>query len=299
MVIFSMNIITDSWDFICEVFADLIRAPIVWSVENLFTGFVEQLNTLGALVSLTPKDYLGGYMFDMVEKIQEKAVLPVAVIILTLVMCYELISMIIDKNNMADFPISDFLKWIFKSVIAILFLDKSFIFVCAIFELAQDVVTNSASVLATTIDDPFNPITESVKKAIDEEKNWFALIGTFLLTWILRIVMIGAGVVINAIVALRMIEIHMMISLAPIPFATLGNREFGQIGQNYIKSIFALAFQSFFMFMSIALFGGILNGMLVGGDLTLQLVTAVGYCIIFCLTFGKVGSYSNRVFGTS
>lgn len=285
------------WDDFCEFIAILIRAPLIMSIENLFSDFSSQITELGALVSLTPAEYLDGSLFKMVETVQG-AVLPIAVIILTLVMCYELISMIIDKNNMADFPVSDFLKWIFKTSIAIMFLDKSFDFVCAVFELAQHVVQGASSLVGEDLDFSFTEIVVNATENALNEKNWFWLVFDFLLVWLLRVVMIFAGLIINFTVALRMIEIHMMISLAPIPFATLGNKEFSQIGQSYIKSIFALAFQSFFMFLAIAFYGAILKGMVVtGGDVHLQICTAVGYSLFFCFTFSKVGSYSNRVFG--
>lgn len=277
----------------------MLITPITLSIESMFTYFEEQVTMLSSLVSQTPMEY-NTTIFNFIETVQEKAVLPIAIVIMTLVMCHELITMVIDKNNMADFPVSDFLKWIFKTAIAILFLDKSFEFVCAVFELARAVVMQSGGVLSATMDWGFGDVVADSVASLTDEENVFTLIFIFLGVWLLRFVMIIAGLIINFVVVLRMIEIYMMISLAPIPFATLGNREFGQIGQNYIKSIFALAFQSFFMFLALAMFGVLLSEFTIpDGDVILQLTTATGYAILLCFTFGKVGSYSNRVFGTS
>lgn len=294
-----MGLIANMWEEFCENMADIIRTPTVDIITSMLADYSTKIGELSSLVSLTPKEYNGGTMFSLVEKVQEEAVLPVAVIILTLVMCHELIYMIIDKNNMADCTLADMLKWIFKTTIAILFLDKSFEFVCAVFELAKYTVTSAHISSTEAIDFSFESVITDTTKKLKDSTDWWEMLGNYFAVWIIRLIMLASTFVIHFTVILRMIEIHLMISLAPIPFATLGNKEFSQIGQNYIKSIFALAFQSFFMYLLLAIFGILLTEVgNISGDVTTQLAWVAGYAVFIAFTFGKVGGYSNRVFGT-
>lgn len=308
MTIYTMAFdISEMW----KTFQELIVLDIVNGISDnvvkIFTSFQSELGEISTLLGQTPQEF-NSNIFSLIENVSKTAVLPVAVIILSLVMSHELISMIIDKNNMADFPVSDFLKWIFKTTIAILFLDKSFDFTCAIFELAQEVVNNTTEI-AKEVTLNFNEVIGSFLTDVngigavgaEGKANWLLLFMIYLLTGVLRIGMLALTVVIHLMVVRRMFEVYMMISMCPIPFATLGNREFGQIGQNYIKSMFALAFQSFFYILSIGIFGVLLQGVAFdnSGDILQGLSLAIGYCGLLCLTFAKIGSYSNRVFGVS
>lgn len=304
-----IDFVEDIWKLFQTSIAYDIKDAIMDNIMFVFDSFQSEVNIISTIVGQTPQEY-NSTVFGFIKTVQENAVLPIALIILSLVMCHELITMIIDKNNMADCSVADMLKWIFKTTFAIVLLDNSFDFVCAIFELAQHVVNGATSVISTDVTVNFRTaiaeisiyateLTGDTNLGGDGNAKWLTLFQLYLLTGVLRFAMLIVTSLIHLIVILRMFEIYMMISLCPIPFSTLGNREFGQMGQHYIKSMFALAFQSFFMILSIGIFGALLSDMSVTstGDVLQGLALATGYCLLLVVSFAKTGSYANRVFG--
>lgn len=287
-------------DKILQAIEDWIRTVLSDAITvHLFTMYDDlnsEIGILSTMVSLTPAQY-DSTIFSFVKKISDTAVMPVAIIIMTLIMCYELITMIIEKNNMHDVGTSDLLKWVFKTFFSIVILTNTFDFVCATFELAQYVVTQAKSVFSTDVYVDIGTVVGDLISTLENEDlgNLFSL---FVTTFLLRLGTYITVIIITCVMYFRMFEVYMMISLAPIPFSTFGNREWGQIGQNYVKAIFALAFQSFFMMLAIGIFGVYMNNIAYSGDLVTSVWKSLGYCFVFCAVFGKVGGYANRVFGT-
>lgn len=285
---------------IIEAIEEWIRTVLSDAIiVHLFTMYDDINSEIGILathVSLTPQEY-DPTIFSFIKNISDNAVMPVAIIIMTLIMCYELITMIIEKNNMHDVGTSDLLKWVFKTFFSIVILTNTFDFVCATFELAQYVVNQSKSVFATDVMIDISSVITELMATLENE-DLGTLFSLFVTTFLLRLGTYATVVVIICVMYFRMFEVYMMISIAPIPFATFGNREWGQIGQNYVKAIFALAFQSFFMMLAIGIFGVFMNNIVYSGDLITSVWKSLGYCLVLCATFGKVGGYANRVFGT-
>lgn len=290
------SIFSNMFEFLEAVLKYFFVGLNTFVLTGLFDNFNNNVNAISTLVSQTPQEY-NGSIFSFVQTVSENAIMPCAVIVLAIVMSYELIMMIIDKNNMNEVAIADLYKWCFKTTCAILLVECSFDIVNAIFEMARDVVmlanVSIGSELTTGTD-----ITNEMIAELDNME-LVDVMGTFFLSLILWIVVWILTLKIHFSVIMRMFEVYMMISFAPIPFATLGNREWGQVGQNYIKAIFGLAFQSLFYMLSLYIYGILLNEVTFDGDLYLSMCMVTGYAGLLCFTIDKVGSYSNRVFGTS
>lgn len=286
-------------DFFDILMKWIFGSAIEWLLTEVFTHFNDSVADLSETIMATPSEF-NGTIFSFIQTVCETAALPCAVIILTLVMCYELIMMIIDKNNMHDVSVVDLYKWCFKTMCAIMLVDYSFDIVNGIFDLAKD-VTLLIDVNSLNFD---NLLTsdEAVENLMSniEEMSGGEVLGTFIGSVIVWIAMWVTAIQIHLAVLRRMLEVYMMISVAPIPMATLGNREWGQIGQNYIKAIFGLAFQMLFYVISLYAFGVIASDITVDGANPLWSVTLlVGYSFVLASAFSSIGSYSNRVFGTS
>ena len=92
------------------------------------------------------------------------------------------------------------------------------------------------------------------------------LFGLFLQSFFIGITMRILSIVIFVIVYGRMIEIYMMVSLAPVPMATWGNHEQSHVGQNYLRSLFALGFQGFLILICVAIYAVLLQNVAISGD---------------------------------
>ena len=231
----------------------------------------------------------------MVQNLSETVMLPIAGIILTFVMTYELIQMIMERNNMHDFETFMFFKWILKTFIAITLVTNTWNIVMAVFDVAQSVVNSAAGVIVTDASIDLSTIIT------DLEAQLMAMeIGPLLSLWIqstlMGILSHVLTICIFIIVFGRMIEIYLVTSLAPIPMATMTNREWGQMGQNYLRSLFALGFQAFLIIVCVAIYAVLVRSISVGTDVIAALWTCIGYTVLLCFSLFKTASVSKAIF---
>ena len=282
------------WEKITEWLKELLVGGIISNLSGMFDSINEQVADVAAVVGATPQGW-NASVFNMVKSLSENVIIPIAGLILTFVMTYELIQMIIERNNMAEFETFNFFKWIMKTFCAVMIVTNTWNIVMGIFEVAQTVVNNAAGVIIadTAID------LESIITNIEErlmEMDIGTLFGLWFQTMLISIVSWALTICIFVVVYGRMIEIYMVTSVAPIPLATMVNREAGQMGQNYLRSLFALGFQAFLIILCVAIYAVLLQTISISGDIISAIWTCVGYTVLLCFTLFKTSSLSKSVF---
>lgn len=267
---------------------------ILGNFENLYDTINQQVGEIAVNVGQTPEAWNSG-VFSMVKTLSETAVIPIAGMILTFVLCYELIQLIIEKNNMHDFDTFNIYKWIFKTFCAVYILTHTFDLVMGVFALAQQVVNASAGVISGSLDISAGAALADLETQLEAMGVW-ELIGLWLESFIIGLCLWGLVICIFVIIFGRMIEIYLTVSVAPIPLATMVNREWGQIGNNYLKSLFALAFQGFLIMVCVAIYAALVQNMPSAASVHAAIWTTVGYTVLLCFALFKTGSLSKSVF---
>jgi len=217
-------------------------------------------------------------------------------VILTFILCYELIHMIIERNNMHDFDTFLLFKWVFKSFCAVYILTNTFNIVMFVFGLAQSVVDGSAGIIAGSLDMEL-ALADLAEQL--EAMGLIELIAVYLQSALLTFAMNILSLCVFLIVYGRMIEIYLVISVAPIPMATIVNREWGNIGTSYLKSLFALAFQGVLIMICVAIYAVLLQGLTSAENIHIAMWGAAGYTLLLCFTLFKTGSLAKSLFGAS
>ena len=244
-------------------------------------------------VGHTPETWNSG-IFNMIKILSETVIIPIAGLILTFVLCYELIQLIIEKNNMAEFDTFNIFKWIFKTFCAVFILTHTFDIVMFVFALAQNAVNSSATLITGSLDMDLALADLTTQL---EAMSTGGLAGLYLQSFILRIVMMAVSICVFLIIYGRMIEIYLTISIAPIPMSTMINREWGNIGNNYLKALFALAFQGFLIIVCVAIYSVLLQSISTAADIHAAMWGSVGYTILLCMILFKTGSIAKSLFG--
>ena len=225
----------------------------------------------------------------MIRTLSETVIVPIAGILLTFVMCMELIQLIIDKNNLHDFETWIFFKWIFKTFCAVLIVTNTWNIVMAVFDVAQNVVNQSAGIITadTAIDlDTVIPDLAGQLEAMDVG----SLLGLWLQSLIVSISLRVLALLIMLITFGRMIEIYLVSSIAPIPMAAMMGREFGGMGQNYLRTLLALGFQAFLIIICVAIYAVLVQGIAAQADVSAAMWSCMGYTVLLCFTLFKTGS---------
>lgn len=282
------------WEKITEWLKELLVGGIISNLSGMFDSINEQVADVAAVVGATPQGW-NASVFNMVKSLSENVIIPIAGLILTFVMTYELIQMIIERNNMAEFETFNFFKWIMKTFCAVMIVTNTWNIVMGIFEVAQTVVNNAAGVIiADTALDLESVITNIEERLLEMDVG--TLFGLWFQTMLISIVSWALTICIFVVVYGRMIEIYMVTSVAPIPLATMVNREAGQMGQNYLRSLFALGFQAFLIILCVAIYAVLLQTISISGDIISAIWTCVGYTVLLCFTLFKTSSLSKSVF---
>ncbi len=281
-------------DAINEWIKQILISGILANLTNMFETVNARVGEIAVEVGKTPSDWNGG-VYSFIRNLSETVLLPIAGMILTFVMCYELINMIIDKNNMHDFPPSDIFKWIFKTFIAVLIVTNVFDTTMAIFDVAQHIVASSASFISgsTAVDVEVAIATLETKLQTYEIGPLFGLL---IQSLIVQLTMYALSICIFIVIYGRMIEIYMVTALAPIPFATMTNKEWGSMGQNYIKSLCALGIQAFLIMVCVGIYSVLVNNIQLGDDPMQAIWTTMGYTFLLCFTLFKTGSIAKSIF---
>ena len=283
------------FDFITE----WLKQGLIEAITSKFSGIFESVNNqvgeIASQVGQTPQGWNSG-VFSMIQTLSETVVLPIAGMILTFVLCYELITMIIEKNNMADFDTFNIYKWIFKTFVAVYILSNAFTIVMGIFELAQTVVNGSAGIISGSLDVSAAGAITDLQAQLEAMGMW-ELIGLWLEMNIIDLCMSALSICIFIIVFGRMIEIYLTVSVAPIPLSTMANREWGQMGNNYLKALFALGFQGFLIMICIAIYSVLVQGIAAAGSIHAAIWEVAGYTVLLCFTLFKTGGLAKSLFG--
>ncbi|MCQ4862992.1 VirB6/TrbL-like conjugal transfer protein, CD1112 family [Pseudoflavonifractor phocaeensis] len=286
-----MGILTD---WITDWLKGLLIDGIMGNLEGLFDTVNTQVGEIAVQVGTTPAAWHAG-VFSLIRQLSETVVLPVAGLILTFVATYELIQMILEKNNMHEFDVANIYKWVFKTACAILILSNTFNIVNAVFDVSQSVIAQSAGLIQGSTD--ITPDMLATLETTLEGMELGPLLGLFMQSLIIGFTMKALGIVIFVIVYGRMLEIYMLTSLAPVPVATLANRELGGMGQNYLKSLFAVGFQGLLILVCVAIYAVLVQGIATGGDPIGAIWGIIGYTVLLCFMLFKTGSIAKSIFG--
>ena len=242
-------------DSILEQITDWLKEMLVSGIMQNLSGMFDPVNQrvgdIATQVGTTPAAFSPG-IFGMIRNVSESVIVPIAGMILTFIACYELIQMIIDHNNLANFESWIFFKWVFKTFLAVTIITNCFNITMAVFDVSQQVIAGAGGIIAgsTAIDSAALDSMQATVEAMDLGP----MLGLYLQSFIVQTTMWVLGILIFVIVYGRMIEIYLMVSLAPIPFSTFGNREQSQIGQNYLRSLFAIGFQGFLILVCVGIY---------------------------------------------
>ncbi len=277
--------------------ADWLKAllidGIMWNLSSMFDSVNEEVALVATEVGKTPANFNPG-VFSLIRGISESVILPIAGIILTFVCCWELIQMLIEHNNMANFDIGLIFKWIFKTFIAVTLVSNTFNITMAVFDLAHGVISGAGGIVQGDTGIPAADV-EALRTSL-EAMELAPIIGLFFEMFIVNITMGILTICIFIVIYGRMIEIYLMTSLAPIPFATFGNREQSQIGQNYLRALFALGFQGFLILICVGIYAVLVQGLAVTDNIFGSIMMILGYTVLLCFTLFKTGSLSKTIF---
>lgn len=284
----------DLFESIEEWLRELLTGFVSSNLTTMFTDVNDKTGTIAAEVGKTPQGWNAG-IFNMIQSLSDSVIVPIAGLIITFVLCYELISMIIEKNNMHDMDTWMFFKWFFKAFIAVFLVTNTFNIVMAIFDVGQSLVTSAAGVIhGTTAIDIATTIT-----AMETEMETMAigeLLALTLETVLVSLCMKIISILITVVLYGRMIEIYLYSSVAPVPFATMTNREWGQVGNNYARGLLALGFQGFFIMVIVGIYCVLVNEMTVAANIHSALFSIAAYTVVLCFALFKTGSISKSIF---
>ena len=272
----------------------LLTAAIMSNLSGLFDDVNTQVGGIAQQVGTKPSSF-EPRVFAMIEALSRNVVLPIAGVILTFIACYELIQMITEHNNMAQFEPALILKWIFKTAISVWMISNTFDIIMAVFDVTQQVVANSSGIISGNT--RVNDIGLSMLQSSMMQMDVGPLFGLFLQSFFIGITMRILSIVIFVIVYGRMIEIYMMVSLAPVPMATWGNHEQSHVGQNYLKPLFALGFQGFLILICVAIYAVLLQNVAISGDAINSIWSIVGYTVLLCFSLFKTSSVAKTLLG--
>ena len=251
-----------------EWMRNLLTGMVSSNLTNMFTDVNEKTGDIASQVGQTPQGW-NGSIFSLIQNLSDSVIVPIAGMIITFVLCYELISMLTEKNNMHDIDTWMFFKYFFKMWVAVWFVSNAFTITMAIFDVGQNVVNRASGVVILALE-------------------------TLLASLCLKVI----SVFITVILYGRMIEIYLYSSIGAIPFATMSNREWGQIGSNYLRGLFALAFQGFFIMVCVGIYSVLVANIQVSDNVHTALLSVMAYTVVLCFSLMKTANFSKSVFNT-
>ena len=271
----------------------MIISGIMGNLSGMFDSVNQQVGQIAGDVGTTPANFSPA-VFSMIRNISESVILPIAGMVLTFIACYELIQMLIEHNNLANFETWTFFKWVFKTFLAVTLISNTFNITMAVFDVAQQVISRSGGLISgsTSVSDA----TLTAMQATLEGMDLGPLLGLYLQTFVVQVTMLALSAIIFVIVYGRMVEIYLMVSLAPIPFATFGNHEQSHTGQNYLRSLFALGFQGFLIMICVGIYAVLIQNLSFSDNIISSIWGVLGYTILLAFTLFKTGSHAKSVF---
>ena len=271
----------------------MIISGIMGNLSGMFDSVNQQVGQIAGDVGTTPANFSPA-VFSMIRNISESVILPSAGMVLTFIACYELIQMLIEHNNLANFETWTFFKWVFKTFLAVTLISNTFNITMAVFDVAQQVISRSGGLISgsTSVSDA----TLTAMQATLEGMDLGPLLGLYLQTFVVQVTMLALSAIIFVIVYGRMVEIYLMVSLAPIPFATFGNHEQSHTGQNYLRSLFALGFQGFLIIICVGIYAVLIQNLSFSDNIISSIWGVMGYTVLLAFTLFKTGSLAKSVF---
>ena len=283
------------WDKVTEWLKGLLIGSIMSNLTGLFDNVKRQVAGVADNVGATPQAWNGG-VFGMIRNLSDNVILPIAGVILALVATLELIQMIVDRNNMHDMDTFMLAKWVFKTACAVVIVTNTWNIVMAVFDVAQSVVSRASGLVIADTDIRIDSVIVGLEAKL-AEMELGALFGLWVQSMFVGFTMWALAICIFIITYGRMIEIYLVTSVAPIPMATMANREWGQMGQNYLRSLFALGFQAFLIIICVAIYAILVRGIAVESDVSTAIWTCMGYTVLLCFTLFKTGSVARSILG--
>lgn len=271
---------------------EMLVSGIMDNLTNTFASVNREVGEIANTVGQTPSGFLPG-VYSLIRNLSENVIMPVAGIILTFIACYELIQLVISHNNLANFETWIFWKWVFKTFVAVTLITNTFNITMAVFDVAQWVVQQSGGIIAgsTAIDDSALATMQSTLESMDIGPLFAVFLQSFVIQFVIQLLAVIIFVIING----RMVEIYLMVSLAPIPFATFGNKEQSMMGQNYIRSLFALAFQGFLIMVCVGIYAVLIQSVAFSSDIIGSLWSVAGYTVLLVFTLFKTGTIAKSI----
>ena len=281
-------------DKLAEWLKELLISGILGNLSGMFDTVNTKVGEIAGEVGMTPSAW-NGIVFNLIRSLSETVIIPIAGIILTFMMCYELIQLVIVKNNLHDVDTWIFFKWIFKTFVAVFLVTNTWNIVMAIFDVAQNVVSQSGGIItgSTSID-----LSAAI---LDMEAQLEAmalgpLLGLWFQSMVVGLTMNILSICIFLVVYGRMIEIYLVTSVGPIPFATMSNREWSSVGQNYLKSLIALGFQAFLIMICVGIYAVLIQEISTADNISAAIWGCMGYTVLLCFTLFKTGSMAKGIF---
>ena len=281
-------------DAIAEWLKELLVSGIMGNLTGVFDSVNSRVGEIASDVGMTPANFSPG-IFSMIRNVSESVIIPIAGLILTFIACYELIQLIIEHNNLSNFETWVIFKWIFKTFVAVTLISNCFNIVMAVFDVCQNVISNAGGIIGA--DTAVSDSAIAAMQATLEGYDVGTLLGVYLMSFVIQLTLWVLSILIFVIVYGRMIEIYMLTSLAPLPVATLANRELGGAGQNYLRSLFAVGFQGMLILVCVGIYAVLIQGIASGGDPIGAIWGTIGYTVLLCYCLFKTGSIARSVLG--
>ncbi|MEG1968478.1 MAG: CD0415/CD1112 family protein, partial [Clostridia bacterium] len=285
------------WNKITEWLKEILVGGIMSNMTKLFDQVNRQVGDIAAQVGTTPAAWNSG-VFNMIRTLSANVILPIAGVILAIVMTMELLQLVMDHNNMHDFQTWIFFKWFFKTACAVMIVTNTWDIVMGIFDMAQSVVGSAAGMISSDANIEITSVIANLEaRLMDMELG--ELFGMWFQSLFVGVTMSVLTIVIFVVIYGRMVEIYLVTSIAPLPMATMLNREWGSMGQNYLRSLFALGFQAFLIIVCVAIYAVLVKtiSLDVTGDVNAAIWTCIGYTVLLCFTLFKSGSVAKGIFG--
>ena len=282
-------------DSLVEWIKEILVGGITSNLSGMFDNVNQKVGEIAGQVGTTPQAW-NGSIYNMIRTLSDNVIVPIAGVILAFIMTIELIQMVSEKNNMhGDVDTWMFFKWIFKTFCAVMIVTNTWNIVMGVFDVAHNVVSNASGVIAGNTAIDISAVIVDMEDRL-MEMDVGPLFGLWFQSLFVGITMWALTICIFIIVYGRMIEIYLVTSIAPIPMATMMNRESGNMGQNYLRSLFALAFQAFLIIVCVAIYAVLVQNIAVDADISSAIWTCMGYTVLLCFTLFKTGSMAKSIF---
>ena len=282
------------FDKITDWLKEMLVGGIMDNLSGLFDSVNDQVGEIAGNVGASPASF-SPEVFSLIRNISESVIIPIAGLILTFIACYELIQLIIEHNNLANFETWIFFKWIFKTFVAVLLVTNTWNIVMGVFDVTQSVVNQSAGVIISDTSIDVTTVITDIEAKLDA-MSVGGLLGLWFQSLFVGLTMKALSICIMLVVYGRMIEIYLVTSVAPIPMATMVNHEWGSMGQNYLKSLLALGFQAFLILVCVGIYAVLIQTIAATDDISGAIWACMGYTVLLCFTLFKTGSLAKSVF---